>query len=160
MILSIFRHFNSIKIVMHLEVTPQNVKQPRTGRNSGHVRNSDKYDTELVWPRTFIVRSWCNSVEWLYGVGLSTVLYCTVLYCTMCVPSTTWTGGKPQRHRDKTTRGGIQERTVGLRFLGIILRVLRLEVSTLVLCLSTRCSSRTDLSFLHWLIVLYGFLKP
>jgi hypothetical protein len=38
-------------------------------------------------------------------------------------------------------RGGIQERTVGLRFLGIILRVLRLEVSTLVLCLSTRCSS-------------------
>ncbi len=57
-------------------------------------------------------------------------------------------------------RGGIQERTVGLRFLGIILRVLRLEVSTLVLCLSTRCSSWTDLSFLHWLIVLYGFLKP
>jgi hypothetical protein len=38
-------------------------------------------------------------------------------------------------------RGGIQERTVGLKFLGIILRVLRLEVSTLVLCLSTRCSS-------------------
>jgi hypothetical protein len=37
--------------------------------------------------------------------------------------------------------GGIQERTVGLRFLGIISRVLRLEVSTLVLCLSTRCSS-------------------
>ncbi len=30
--------------------------------------------------------------------SLSTVLYCTVLYCTMCVPSTTWTGGKPQRH--------------------------------------------------------------
>ncbi len=23
---------------------------------------------------------------------------------TMCVPSTTWTGGKPQRHRDQTTR--------------------------------------------------------
>jgi hypothetical protein len=57
-------------------------------------------------------------------------------------------------------RGGIQERTVGLRFLGIILRVLGLEVSTLVPCLSTRCSSWTDLSFLHWLIVLYGFLKP
>ncbi len=31
--------------------------------------------------------------------------------------------------------GGIQERTVGLRFPGIISRVLRLEVSTLVLCL-------------------------
>jgi hypothetical protein len=31
------------------------------------------------------------------------------------------------------SRGGIQERTVGLKFLGIILRVLRLEVSTLVL---------------------------
>ncbi len=26
--------------------------------------------TELVWPRTLIVRSWCNRVEWLYGVGL------------------------------------------------------------------------------------------
>ncbi len=38
-------------------------------------------------------------------------------------------------------RGGIQERTVGLRFLGIISRVLRLEVSTLVFCLSTRCYS-------------------
>jgi hypothetical protein len=43
LILSIFRHFNIIKIVTHLEVTPQNVKQPKTGRNSGHVRNSDKY---------------------------------------------------------------------------------------------------------------------
>jgi hypothetical protein len=31
--------------VTHLEVTPQNVKQPKTGRNSGHVRNSDKYGT-------------------------------------------------------------------------------------------------------------------
>ena len=61
---------------------------------------------------------------------------------------------------NRLNRGGIQERIVGLRFLGIILRVLRLEVSTLVLCLSTRCSSWTDLSFLHWLIVLYGFLKP
>ena len=43
--------------------------------------------TELVWPRTFKVRSWCNRVEWLYGVGLCllycTVLYCTVLYCTV-----------------------------------------------------------------------------
>ncbi len=37
--------------------------------------------TELVWPRTFIVRSWCNHVEWLYVVGLC-LLYCTVLYCT------------------------------------------------------------------------------
>ncbi len=58
------------------------------------------------------------------------------------------------------SRGGIQERTAGLRFLGIISRVLRLEVSTLVFCLSTRCYSRTNLRFLHWLIVLYGFLKP
>jgi hypothetical protein len=43
--LSIFRHFNIIKLVTHLEVTPQNVKQPKTGRNSRHVRNSDKYGT-------------------------------------------------------------------------------------------------------------------
>ncbi len=45
------------------------------------------HSTELVWPRTFIVRSWCNRVEWLYGVGLCllycTVLHCTVLYCTV-----------------------------------------------------------------------------
>jgi hypothetical protein len=34
--------------VTHLEVTPQNVKQPKTGRNSGHVRNSDKYGTGRV----------------------------------------------------------------------------------------------------------------
>ncbi len=54
---------------------------------------------------------------------------------------------------------GIQERTVTLRFLGIISRVLRLEVSTLDFCLSTRCYS-PNLSFLHWSIVLYGFLKP
>jgi hypothetical protein len=45
LILSIFRHFNIIKIVTHLEVTPQNVKEPKTGRNSGHVQNSDKYGT-------------------------------------------------------------------------------------------------------------------
>jgi hypothetical protein len=31
--------------VMHLEVTLQNVKQPKNDRNSGHVRNSDKYGT-------------------------------------------------------------------------------------------------------------------
>ncbi len=30
--------------------------------------------------RTFIVRSWCNRVEWLHGVGLC-LQYCTVLYC-------------------------------------------------------------------------------
>ncbi len=37
------------------------------------------HSTELVWPRTFIIRSWCNPIEWLYGVGV----YCTVLYCTV-----------------------------------------------------------------------------
>ncbi len=58
------------------------------------------------------------------------------------------------------SRGGIQERTLTLRFLGVISRVLRLEVSTIVFCPSTRCYSRTNLSFLHLLIVLYGFLKP
>ncbi len=35
LILRIFRHFNIIKIVTHLEVTLQNVKQPKNGRNSG-----------------------------------------------------------------------------------------------------------------------------
>ena len=45
LILRIFRHFNIIKIVTQLEVTPQNVKQPKNGRNSGHVRNSGDYGT-------------------------------------------------------------------------------------------------------------------
>jgi hypothetical protein len=47
------------------------------------------------------------------------------------------------------SRDGIQERTLLLGFLSIISRVLRLEVSTLVFCLSTRCYSRTNLRFLH-----------
>jgi hypothetical protein len=39
------------------------------------------------------------------------------------------------------SRDGIRKRTLSLGFLGIISRVLRLEVSTLVFCLSTRCHS-------------------
>jgi hypothetical protein len=48
--------------VTHLEVTPQNVKQPKTGRNSGHVRNSDKYGTflrlmfDVINPSIYILR--------------------------------------------------------------------------------------------------------
>jgi hypothetical protein len=38
-------------------------------------------------------------------------------------------------------RDGIHKRTLSFGFLGIISRVLRLEVSTLVFCLSTRCYS-------------------
>jgi hypothetical protein len=34
--------------VTQLEVTPQNVKQPKNGRNSGHVRNSGDYGTGTV----------------------------------------------------------------------------------------------------------------
>jgi hypothetical protein len=34
--------------VTQLEVTPQNVKQPKNGRNSGHVRNSGDYGTTLM----------------------------------------------------------------------------------------------------------------
>ncbi len=45
---------------------------------------------------------------------------------------------KPSWRRLNCTEGetgdGIRERTLSLRFLGIILRVLRLEVSTLVFC--------------------------
>jgi hypothetical protein len=33
LILRIFRHFNIIKIVTHLEVLLQNVKRPKSGRN-------------------------------------------------------------------------------------------------------------------------------
>ncbi len=39
--------FNIIKIVTHLEVTLQNVKQPKSGRNSGHVRKSGIYGKSI-----------------------------------------------------------------------------------------------------------------
>ncbi len=52
-------------------------------------------------------------------------------------------------------RGGIQERTVGLRFLGIISRVLRLEVSTLVFCfLQTATHEQTWVFFIGWLFCM------
>ena len=47
---------------------------------------------------------------------------------------------------------GIRKRTLSLGFLGIILRVLRLEVSTLVFCLSTRFYSWTN--FIDWLFCI------
>jgi hypothetical protein len=34
--------------VTQLEVTPQNVKQPKNGRNSGHVRNSGDYGIRIA----------------------------------------------------------------------------------------------------------------
>jgi hypothetical protein len=43
LILRIFRHFNIIKIVTHLEVVLQNIKRPKSDRNSGNVRNSGDY---------------------------------------------------------------------------------------------------------------------
>ncbi len=45
LILSIFGHFIIIKIVKHLEVVLQNVKRPKSDRNSGNVRNSGNYGT-------------------------------------------------------------------------------------------------------------------
>jgi hypothetical protein len=50
------------------------------------------------------------------------------------------------------TRDGIRKRTLSLGFLGKISRVLRLEVSTLVVCLSTRCYSWTK--FIDWLFCM------
>ncbi len=47
---------------------------------------------------------------------------------------------------------GIRKRTLSLGFLGIISRVLRLEVSTLGFCLSTRCYSWTN--FIDWLFCI------
>jgi hypothetical protein len=55
LILRIFRHFTIIKIVMHLEVLLQNVKRPKSGRNSGHVRNSGNYGTIL---EIFLSQRW------------------------------------------------------------------------------------------------------
>jgi hypothetical protein len=65
--------------------------------------------------------------------------------CTLLYTLTRETNLVP--HLSKT-REGIQERTLTLRFLGRISRVLRLEVSTLVFCLSTRRYS-PNLSFIH-----------
>ncbi len=48
LILRIFRQFNIIKIVTHLEVLLQNVKRHKSGRNSGHVRNSGDYGTAMT----------------------------------------------------------------------------------------------------------------
>jgi hypothetical protein len=47
------------------------------------------HSTELVWPRTFKVLSWCNRVEWFYRVGLC-LLYCTVEYCTVLYDQVNW----------------------------------------------------------------------
>ncbi len=58
------------------------------------------------------------------------VKYREDLSCTQCINV---------KYREDLSREGIQERTLTLRFLGIISRVLRLEVSTLAFCLSTRC---------------------
>jgi hypothetical protein len=41
--------------VTQLEVTPQNVKQPKNGRNSGHVRNSGDYGIIWISPRNYFV---------------------------------------------------------------------------------------------------------
>jgi hypothetical protein len=68
--------------------------------------------------------------------------------------------GAPERTGLVLYWDGIYESTISLRFLGIILRFLRLEASTFVFAFLQKCNSCTNLSFLHWLIVLYGFLKP
>jgi hypothetical protein len=52
--------------VTQLEVTPQNVKQPKNGRNSGHVRNSGDYGTYLVYsnkPRMVAQKKNCLPAE-------------------------------------------------------------------------------------------------
>ncbi len=54
--------------------------------------------------------------------------------------------------RSNLNRDGIRKRTLSLGFLGIISRVLRLEVSTLVFCLSTMCYSWTN--FIDWLFCI------
>ena len=75
------------------------------------------------------------------GPSLADVLLCTF--------ESTNAGFSSFPLRKLLSRDGIQERTLSVGFLGIISRVLRLEVSTLVVCLSTRCYSRTNLRFLH-----------
>jgi hypothetical protein len=53
------------------------------------------------------------------------------------------------------SRDGIRKRTLSLGFLGIILRVLRLEVSTLVFCfLQTSIHELTWVFFIDWLFCM------
>jgi hypothetical protein len=47
--------------VTQLEVTPQNVKQPKNGRNSGHVRNSGDYGT--IGPKWTLIKFLSTSHE-------------------------------------------------------------------------------------------------
>ena len=103
--------FNSVKSLYAITPTPYNectqlvqkslwfnwMKVTLRSRQTAYI-----HCTELVWPRTFIVRSWCNRVEWLYGVGLC-LLYCTVLYCTVpcAYPPQP---GQVESHKDIETR--------------------------------------------------------
>jgi hypothetical protein len=86
-------------------------------------------------------------------------LFIVIIPQLMPTPSPPFCPLNIMRKEGATAWEGIQERTLTLRFLGIISRVLRLEVSTLVFCLSTRRYS-SNLSYLHWSIVWFGFLKP
>ncbi len=83
LILRIFRHFNIIKIVTHLEVLP------KSGRNSGHVQNSGDYGTaSLSVLLTFskVLRYWylplctLSHVVTLYD-STGTTIYTGDWYC-------------------------------------------------------------------------------
>ncbi len=72
---------------------------------------------------------------------------------------TVWRMRKKERVKVEygRSREGIQERTLTLRFLGIISRVLRLEVSTIVFY---KVLFKNKLEFSSLIDYLYGFLKP
>jgi hypothetical protein len=89
--------------------------------------------------------------RWMWR-SLSVVLVLSTLRCFFCIYKpwcTLSTPGPPLLH---LPWDGIRKRTLSLGFLGKILRVLRLEVSTLVFCLSTRCYSWTN--FIDWLFCI------
>jgi hypothetical protein len=90
------------------------------------------------------------------------IFYCSLLRCFEV--ETTWDAGYSSRtKRTEILLCNLKWNLWKYSFIEVPEH--NLEISQtwgfyLSFCLSTKCYSWANLSFLHWLIVLYGFLKP
>jgi hypothetical protein len=73
---------------MHLEVTLQNVKQPNSGRNSGHVRNSGIYgiNCALLWQKRKYIKSKTTSTLKVKQSSIATVRDILKTFATFPAP--------------------------------------------------------------------------
>jgi hypothetical protein len=78
----ILRILRIIKIVTHLEILLQNVKRPKSGRNSGHVRNSGDYGTQFFGQTLFWVHFLLRSNFHLISDKKNCVPKETISYCS------------------------------------------------------------------------------